>query len=476
MSDKIDSLRDQKNSVLRYDIQYENGTYTLYGWNGPLIPLGLRAPSELHLLPSRALDIVLSQTPHHEAMWAGAIGIAATQFAARAWEVEGDAPRLKERTQQLLLNADGGAGWTTFTLKLVQDYLCTNNGCFIEIERYGRGPGARIKALHHLDSLRVRRTGLRDTPVAYEADDGEHLINWYNIIGLSDMPSARKQALGAGQCAAFRAYRDIAKLAAIESFLYEKVTGSRPLEIHVVSGLSNQQLQDAVQSGKEDAQRRGHAAYMGVLIMSTLAADAEVSGYRIPLAEVPNGFDRKQELDISLLAYANNIGLDPQDLQPLTGQQLGAGAQSQVLQDKARGRGMRAFEQMLTHALNTLALPASVSIGFVERSLSDQKTEADTAKTHVDIAATLVDKVGVSADEAKQYLVDYDVLPKSALPNGDQTPGAISDTDKPTAEDGQMPDELPADLGVATKDATDDLLADELAAAQRLAKLARRQA
>lgn len=438
-----DDLRDKKNSVTRFDLADEAGgviRLNVWNWGGAIIPQVL--PRDVPPGPGLARDQVLSSTPQAETMWASAIAIAATQFAARSWEIEGDAPRLKERTQAMLLNADGGAGWVPYTLKCVQDYLCCGVGMISEIERYGRGPGARIKAIHHLDALRCRSTGDRNNPIAYMADDGEHLLPWYNVLRVVDMPSPRREHLGCGWPAAARAYRAIIKLAGIENYLYEKVTGQRPLAVHVVSGIRVEQINDAIASARQGQVAAGNYQYMGVVLASTLKGDTTVSGYTIPLAELPDRFQRKEEFDIALLSYADAIGLDPQDLQPMTGQQLGAGAQSQVLNQKARGRGMRAFEQAFVHAMNALALAASVRQTFVERDLADQKAEAEIRKLNTDIAAQVAQSGLADAAAATQILVDADVLSPAALPSGDTTPNPISDTDKPTAEDGLLPDEL----------------------------------
>ena len=71
----------------------------------------------------------------------------------------------------------------------------------------------------------------------------------------------------------------------------------------------------------------------------------------IPLADFPDNFNRRDELDIAILGYANNLGLDPQDLQPLTGQALGTGAQSQVLNEKAKGKGQMHHTRCHQHTL-----------------------------------------------------------------------------------------------------------------------------
>jgi hypothetical protein len=105
----------------------------------------------------------------------------------------------------------------------------------------------------------------------------------------------------------------------------------------------------------------------------------------IPLADFPDNFNRKDELDIAVLSYANNLGLDVQDLQPLTGRALGTGAQSQVLDEKSKGKGLAAFRQQFVHSFNTWVLPGMTTMAFAE-GLAGQETssaEYNTAVEHI---------------------------------------------------------------------------------------------
>lgn len=96
-------------------------------------------------------------------------------------------------------------------------------------------------------------------------------------------------------------------------------------------------------------------------------------GVLVTLAELPDRFNRKEETDLAILTYANSIGLDVQDLQPLTGQQLGAGAQSQVLDEKSKGKGLAAWRQGFMHELNEAVLDERTTFAFIENDYRDQE-------------------------------------------------------------------------------------------------------
>ena len=74
----------------------------------------------------------------------------------------------------------------------------------------------------------------------------------HQVIVFSDMPDPSETYYGVGHCAASRAYRGILKMAAIETYIYEKVSGKRALAVDLVGGISDKQLATAVTSAEEE--------------------------------------------------------------------------------------------------------------------------------------------------------------------------------------------------------------------------------
>lgn len=388
---------------------------------------------------SRERDIVLRASVHNEAMWAAAVGIAITKMVSLAWEVKSSIPIRSRRAQDLLLQADTmRVGWVGFLSKNLRDYVSTDNGSFVEIVRASRAYGSQIVGLKHLDSLRTTRTGDPQFPVIYTDRMGrQHALRDFQVITMCDMPDPGESWNGTGLCAASRSYNAIYKLATIEWYLREKVGGLHPLAIYIVNGVLTKQMDAAIREAKDEETSKNVSAYMGAVIMGVNKENPpEVA--KIPLAELPDRFDRKQEFDISLLTYADNLGLDPQELQPLSGQALGTGAQSQVLEDKQRGKGLAAWRQDFTHALNTFVLDDKTTFAFTERDFRDQKQKAEVQQARATVSKTRIDAGITSAAQELQILVDTDDLPKEFIPQ-DLTPGeTVSDTDKPEQTDDQV--------------------------------------
>lgn len=392
--------------------------------------VGVGLPPEPPQWWSRARDFTLRSTILYEDMWAAAIGIAITKIASSSWEVDSEIPLRARRGQDLINNSD----WVKLFAKGLRDYLTTDNGQFVEIVRVAKSPVSSVVGLAHLDSLRCTRTGDPDIPVIYADRKGvEHEIRYENVIALSDLPDPGDTWFGVGNCAASRSYRSIYKLSVIERYVSEKVSGRRPLAIHFVSAVGQRQLDGIVQSAEENAARQGLLSYMGAIVVPLLDASVPPQVSTVPLAEFPDRFNRKEEFDIALYAYADNIGLDIQDLQPLTGQPLGTGAQSQVLDEKAKGKGLVIWKKDIAYELNQKVFDEQTTFAFIEKDYRDQERQAGVSNARATASKTRVDAGITTPAQELQVLVDLDELPNEFLPQ-DVTGETLSDEEKPDKE------------------------------------------
>jgi len=220
---------------------------------------------------------------------------------------------------------------------------------------------------------------------------------------------------------------------AIERYVREKVSGSRALALDFIQGVLDSQINDAKTAASAEKAARGVVQYMGSVIIA-LMGDTPVNHVRIPLSELPDGFNRKEEFDIAILTFARALGVPVQDLQPLSGQGLGTGAQTVVLDEASKGMGLAAWRKDWTHAVNQYVLDDRTTFYFHERDIRDREREA---KVRIDEAAavkTWVDMGSITPPQATQLGVDRDQLPKEFIP-ADVTAGdALSDVEKPEEE------------------------------------------
>lgn len=376
-------------------------------------------------------DSILRATIMHEDFWADAVAIAATKAASQSWEVKGTRAT---RWQEILVDW-GGDGYVPSQMRGVQDYTCTNNGEFWEIVRVSNARGARVLGLVHLDSLRVIRTGDPDRPAVFmDLRGAYHELRDYQVLMLCDMPDPSIASLGIGHCAAERSYSKIYDLAAMELYFKEKITGAGANNLDIIQGLQTQVIEGILTTGAADKERKGLTYYQGNLLAGT-TTQGQLNHVRIPLRGMPDGFVRRDEVELSQLAYAGALGLDPQELNPqLVGRgALGIGAQSVVLAEKQAAKGLAARDKQLTQLLNTRVLPVSVTFAFSERDLRDEKARSEIESTRAVTRGAQIVSGEISIPEARQLAVDAGDLPKEFLPpEGDKTPDvAVTDEQQP---------------------------------------------
>jgi len=418
-----------------------DGTSTVLQLFVPSSPLTSMLPASLPGTTWQR-DKFLALTPRADAQWGCAVGIGIAKVAGLAWDVKGDIKLRSRRAYELLMNADsatGQGGWVSYVSKQVRAYTCTNMGATTEIVRQTLAYGSKVVGINHLPSTRCRRTGDPERPILYITKDGrEHILREWQVMYFSDLPDEDEVTYGGGLCAAERAYPQIIKMAALESYVYEKISGSRPLAVYIINGLRTDQIGDAIRQAEQDQQRAGYTAYMGAVVLATIKPDAAPSVATIPLAELPDGFDAVTERARADLIYANALGLDLQDLVPLSNTPLGTGAQAQVLHEKSKGKGLILYRQQFTHAINNLVLDTRTKFLFTERDYNDQLMQARIAREHSIVAAGRIKSGITTPQEERQIMVDDKELPMNFV-QVDLTPeSTLSDSDKPGFDDREV--------------------------------------
>jgi hypothetical protein len=454
----------------------------IWYWN-VIDPSSLTSPAPE--LPRRSVatwgaDQILSATLDLEDMWAGVINQAVTKIAVRGWEISDsdDSTRRTRRSQDLVINFDGPAEYRSGMNKLVQDFLLTRNGCFIEVERESKSAASRPRALWHLDSLRCRRTGNIDYPVVYWGMNGQwHALRSADVIYFADMPSPRVNLYGIGRPAAERAFKTIVKLAAVETYFREKITGARALKLVFISGVTKKKLSDVAATADLEMERRGWTVYKGAVMVPT-ETDQAISIAEVDLASVPDGFDVETERKDAYLRYANDIGVPVQDIQPLSGQGLGTGTQTVILDENAEGRGIAYFTKTLEDKLNWLLMPKTTTFTFQTNDWRDKQQEIQTKQAEASLIMSLLGHSGrsgsagatsgaggssggaggvpgvIKPEQALNMLVDAGIVPKEFLPKDETPEGTVTDSgeqSKPAGEGGaaSIPIVQPVIQGVA---------------------------
>jgi hypothetical protein len=376
-------------------------------------------------------DQLLSQTPGFETMWAALIFKLISKKVAQGFRIEDaeDSQRRIKAAQQLILGYDGS--YASGLQRGLQDYLLTDMGMVVEKARQSSARGSKIAGLFHLDALRCYPTGDPNKPIVYWSYyGGYHLLDVEDVIRITDLPSPRVEMRGYGFCAASRAWATILKLAAVEVYFREKITGTRNLAIHLVNGVSDKMLRDALNTSDDAREQRGFVLYKGSTIVPMIEMAATPTVVTIPLAEVPDGFNVTEERTDAYRRYAHSAGANVEDFVPAPAG-LNTGLSTQIRDEALAGQGMAAFDKNWELALTHTTLPGSTTFYMgTGDDWRDQEMQAKAQKARADKLEVYVRAGAISPLQMLNAAVDAGDLDQAFLPADVTEQGNIDDNEK----------------------------------------------
>lgn len=279
------------------------------------------------------------------------------------------------------------------------------------------------------------RTGIPEAPVVYVDTEGaSHLLKWYQVVTLEDLPSAQEDKYGIGLCAVSRALRLAQTLRDITILKQEKVSGRFAGSIWLTN-VGHEVIQDAVDAAVEHADNRGLTRYMPPIIADTIEPNAEPRVAEIALASLPENFNEDEALRWYIAGLALDLGVDYGFLAPLPGNRLGTAQQAEVAERQSRGKASRLFMKQMEEKFNYYGLlPRNVWMEYKEVDTAEEM-ERDTAKARR--AKTRADRImsgEITPEIARQIAVDEGDLDPAylkMLEEEDVTPGQAPQEEKP---------------------------------------------
>lgn len=384
-------------------------------------------------------DIKLREFWPTEPTLASAMFTTAAMYASFDWSLEGPTG-LCNIVRSIIHNSEHGQGWNQLIIKTLLDYWSQDNGTFIEVIRTADSASAPVMQLNHLDAGRCRRTGRWDTPVIYwDMYGAMHLLKWYQVIEMTDMPSPIERMRGYGTCAVSRVLRQAQTAKDIGVYKREKVGGRWHKAIHLVSGVGQKMIEQTMQKQNIESDNQLVSRYSLPIILATTDPSAPVTHQQIDLASLPDNFNFDEEMRWYVIYLALAFGQDPQDYAPLPGGNLGSAQQSKVLAQKAHGKGPRLFMRNLEHLFNFHGImPRTVTFSFDEQDLSEDTERTMLMWRRAQILSLLTTPGGkgmgqpgaptqepvLNATTARKLLVKWGDLPEDYLADyGEQKTG-----------------------------------------------------
>lgn len=331
----------------------------------------------------------------------------------RGWTLTGGRNQVA-RYLDIFHEADGGEGWRTFLRKVSQSYWTTDMGGITEIGR--DGVGGPMRGLYHVDSARCELSGDVDFPLTYYPVNGA-VQQWtpQDFFRVASMPSDDEAMRGLGFCAVSRCFEIVKLLHAVLMHDQEKLLARAPKGLLLLQGISEEQWNTSLEMREENLNSMERRYYGGVQILASSGID-QIDAKLVALSQLPDHFDARQFMDLSMYAFALCFGYDPSEFWPVEFGALGRGKETEVQHAKASGKGGLDFALHIQERLQR-ELPESLHFEFEQRDDQGELLIASVDKAKLSVVTSIYEsglQQGVPLitwDEARSLLAAARIIP-----------------------------------------------------------------
>lgn len=407
----------------------------------------------------------MRQFSQSEPILIGALSSMTSKAVSLDWQISGGRNRVL-RYQELLAEAEAGAGWSFFLDRWLQDYHVADQGGFIELGRQGkRGP---VIGLYNMDAGCCQLTARQKSPMAYYPRVYSGAIGGKRIpfepgdyARIVDMPSPNEAMGGMGFSACSRAFKVAKVLQALYAYEDERLRDMPIPGIAAITGMTSAEVKAAFNLYEQKRAAKEQVTFKGVLWLAAQSSPINPIDVKLTsFASLPEGFDKRTTIELYVYTLALDFGVDVREFWPAS--QTGATkAEAEVQAEKAKGKGFGRMLSSVERALNWDVLPEGLEFAFDQKdSTDDLLRETIREKVIANISALAGGQI-VSIEEARRWLVELEMAPEWLAETdlatvhgnanvGDEDPDVVEQPDPVEAE---VPAKTPpvVDQAVAAK-------------------------
>lgn len=357
----------------------------------------------------------------------------ATELAATPWQLYGK--RNRDYYHKLLSQAQFGQGWRAFVQTVVQDYLVFDMGACIEVIGKGnalRPITGRVEGIAVLDPVYTELTGNVQYPAIYRSvSGGYHRMEATRIRRIVMSMQSDRDYYGRGFSALSKYFWHTWRQILMGRYAIEKLSDLPQGGAILTNNIAN--YEQALRQYEADRQRDGQGVYRAPMVLEAYQPGADMELKFISFRELPDGFDSKQYQEDDELSVARAIGIDFQDVRPLSGAALGTGAQSVILDRKAKTKTPGILLAELETFVNFDVLPPYLEFKFTHQDVHGERQEADVAQVWVNVANQAP---GMTPEQRLQLMANKVQAIRDIVTDEDGNLNYV-DTDKPPPEQQQ---------------------------------------
>lgn len=222
-----------------------------------------------------------------------------------------------------------------------------DNGAFWCVMGNGAADGpivGRPSGILHLDAARCIRTKNAEFPVKYEHTDGkQYILHYTRVIEMASLPSPSVYLNGVGLCPVSCCIEAAQELWDIYQYNAEMFGSHPPRQIlYAKTGATIGELTAAVAAWEIKLRELNRTRFGGTMLIAPKSPNQNFELDVLSLANMPEGFNRRDVTTINKSEIAAAFGLDLRDLSYLMGAPSRTG-DAEVQDRKGRGKGVGEF-------------------------------------------------------------------------------------------------------------------------------------
>jgi len=377
-------------------------------------------------------DMHLAYAWMNEPMTAGVFSTWVEKIQTVNWKITGGRNQANFYAR-LLLNADGGRGWTYYQGVSAIDFLSTDKGSTTELGRQDPdSDSGRVLGIQHLDSARMLKFGRTSNPNStwrYFPDLGTPTdILDDNLIQIISMPSARDTFTGFGTSAMTRILDAKQLMLGYLTYFRQEIGDLPPEMMIIVNNMSSSSVQQSLNKYREQRTQRGNDKYSGLWWLGSDDPGAPVD-VKTHALTVPNkSFDYPTIVEWWMKTLSLNVGEAVGEFWLIRAPGNTNTIQS-VQAMKAEGKGTGRYLQEHERQLNMHVLPMGVLFEYDAKDDEQDQRRADILATNIGSLEKMVamaqgEEFVFTIEEIRTLAEQWDVIPQEMT--NDDTPTVVA--------------------------------------------------
>lgn len=374
---------------------------------------------------SRARDAWLREFVYRPGndLLVGTMSTVAAKVATTGFVLEGPERTANFYRNKLVNQIDFGAGWSSFIMKWVWDYLSQDPGGWAEQigqsarrtqgNRLGPRTGAAM-GWSHLDVEQLRLTQDPQWPASWVpiyADKGNPqekaiLMHRSRLMQIVDSPTPSVRRRFVGFCAVSRSLATAQILLDITRYERERLSDLPPAGLLLVNNLTQNQWEDLEKRYEVRQEQQDNRTWRDIMVAFGINPTLPVQAELLSFSNLPEHFDKQTATEIAIYSFALAFRIDPREIWPVSAGPLGTGTEANIQHLKARAKGPGLIMTDIERIFNSGATIApSLTFRFDFQDAEEDLQSAAVANAKAEFITKLTNSQILDIPMARQWLV-----------------------------------------------------------------------